>query len=433
MSISEESTMACKITRYAATAMAIALLAVLAAPGQAQAAAAVVPIYRMYNAKTSEHLYTLNIGEYDACGRGAYADWRPEGVGWYAPKTSKTPVYRLYNRKSGDHHYTTSAGERDILVAQHGWTSEGIAFYSDDAKSLPLYRVYNGRLKRGQHHYTASTRERDVLSSSWGWAREGIGFYGAKASSSSFSQPTQRKWVVDKSAWDEPVYESVWVQDSAAWDEPTYTTKSYYLMSDGAKFYDDGEAYAYQEQKALEGNGVYVSVQYEQVQTGTIHHEATGHYEPGADRHDPPRGHRPLRAAPDRHDPPRRGRPLGVATGNSVKQMRGDDMTTATEIEAMAMAVATVPEDQLMQLKDNTGKVLFEGTLEECQAMQRKHKRRAKTKRTLKTVGGGVLGLLLYVLKLAWALFELGARAIVGMFGWTFRMIMTAFFLRGPQ
>ncbi len=108
-------------------------------------------------------------------------------------------------------------------------------------------------------------------------------------------------------------------------------------------------------------------------------------------------------------------------------------MTTATEIEAMAMAVATVPEDQLMQLKDNTGKVLFEGTLEECQAMQRKHKRRAKTKRTLKTVGGGVLGLLLYVLKLAWALFELGARAIVGMFGWTFRMIMTAFFLRGPQ
>ena len=139
-----------------------------------------VPIYRMYNYKTSEHLYTKNVGEFNSCGYGNYRDWQQENVAWNAPASSGTPVYRLYNPVSGDHHYTTGAGERDVLVSKHGWHYEGIEFYSDDARGVPLYRVYNGRLMRGQHHYTSSMAERNMLTRSYGWSDEKIGFYGVK-------------------------------------------------------------------------------------------------------------------------------------------------------------------------------------------------------------------------------------------------------------
>ncbi len=138
----------------------------------------VVPVYRLYNKKTSEHLYTINYGEFRDLPKITKGDWVQEGIAWYAPKKSKTPVYRLYNKKSGDHHYTTSKQEADTLVKRHGWTLETTAFYSDDARRVPLYRLYNGRLQRGQHHYTADSNERSVLSSKHGWKYETIGFYG---------------------------------------------------------------------------------------------------------------------------------------------------------------------------------------------------------------------------------------------------------------
>ena len=142
------------------------------------------PLYRMYNTKTSEHLWTRNKKEYDSCGTGNYRDWKAEGVAWYAPVSSSKPVYRLYNPKSGDHHYTTSLGEKDKLVSSGQWRDEGIAFFSAtkrDANTIKIYRVYNSRLKRGQHHYTKSAAERDSLVKNNGWKDEGVGFYGFRS------------------------------------------------------------------------------------------------------------------------------------------------------------------------------------------------------------------------------------------------------------
>ena len=136
-----------------------------------------VPVYRMYNTKTSEHLYTPRKGEYDAGGYGAYADWRQEGVCWWSPtKTAPgaKPVYRLYNTKSGDHHYTTSVGEQSILIAGGDWVDEGIAFYSGG--KISVYRLYNGLLKRGQHHYSTSVGECNALINDYGWSYESVGF-----------------------------------------------------------------------------------------------------------------------------------------------------------------------------------------------------------------------------------------------------------------
>lgn len=137
-----------------------------------------VPVYRMYNRRTSEHLYTTNEAEYMLCGTGNYRDWRMEGIGWFAPRSSSAPVYRLYNPGLGDHHYTASLAEAQNLMRNHGWRYEGICWYSDTQHRVALHRVYNGRLRAGQHHYTTSTGERDSLIAHAGWRNEGIGWYG---------------------------------------------------------------------------------------------------------------------------------------------------------------------------------------------------------------------------------------------------------------
>ena len=235
----------------AAVAAAL-LLALLAAPATASAATAgdTVRVYRMYNAVTSEHLYTTSLAEYSMCGSGPYRDWRAEGVAWRAPADRGTPVMRLYNVRSGDHHYTTSAVERDALVALGDWRAEGVAFLSataSDEGSYPIWRVYNGRLRRGQHHYTRAAGERDALVASHGWRAEGLGFRGVR----------------------------VWVEDSPAWDEQVQVGERI-VCSDGTEWGSEDAAWAHMEEEALAGKSVSYSVQpnYE-----TVHHDATGHWE----------------------------------------------------------------------------------------------------------------------------------------------------------
>ena len=96
-------------------------------------------------------------------------------------------------------------------------------------------------------------------------------------SASSPSQPSQQAhthtWVpVTSQQWhSNPV--SVWVQDSAAWDEPVYTTEGHYFCSICG---DVGQNPGHPSQY---GRGHNVSVKGVKVQTSTVHHDATGHYE----------------------------------------------------------------------------------------------------------------------------------------------------------
>lgn len=91
------------------------------------------------------------------------------------------------------------------------------------------------------------------------------------------SQPSkpqhQHNWVAQTT--------QQWVQDSAAWDEPVYENKKvvqYTCGTCGATF---GSAYDAETHVAHSDNcmNFYDSSYNKQVQTGTIHHEATGHYE----------------------------------------------------------------------------------------------------------------------------------------------------------
>ena len=133
-----------------------------------------IPMYRMFNKGTLEHLYTDSKRERNAL---AGSGWIYEGIAWYAPEKSKTPVYRLYNPILKDHHYTNDAHERDVLSTKHGWIYEGIGWYSDDAKTVPIYRRFYPFITSGSHHYTNSLNEAKHLVKV-GWIDEGIGWYG---------------------------------------------------------------------------------------------------------------------------------------------------------------------------------------------------------------------------------------------------------------
>ncbi len=135
------------------------------------------PIYRLYNPKTKEHLWTASKNEYNVLAKSH--GWKQEGVAWYAPDSGK-PVYRLYNPKSHDHHYTSDANEVKILSTKYGWTKDnnGKAVFYSGGKT-PIYRLYNKNFKIGSHHLTKSKKEYDTLPK-YGWKQEGTAMYAVK-------------------------------------------------------------------------------------------------------------------------------------------------------------------------------------------------------------------------------------------------------------
>lgn len=159
------------------TTLAMLFALLLAAPQCAVAATAstgAVPLWRLYNQWTGEHLYTTEAAEYtqlDTLG------WSREGIAWMAPQASGTAVWRLYNPWSGDHLYTTSASEYQELV-RYGWSGEGTVFFSAESDGVPIYRLYNPWLTAGTHLYTTSPAERNSLVR-LGWQSEGTAFYGS--------------------------------------------------------------------------------------------------------------------------------------------------------------------------------------------------------------------------------------------------------------
>lgn len=127
-----------------------------------------VPVYRLYNMITSEHLFTTDKTEYDnwvAVGKKNKDFWIGEGIAWLAPKTGKN-VYRLYNSGLGalgksSHYYTSDEKEIKSLTTKYGWKKEtqfsgGFVFKSGGSGAI--FTCYNEALGSA-HHYTASKSE----------------------------------------------------------------------------------------------------------------------------------------------------------------------------------------------------------------------------------------------------------------------------------
>ncbi|MDE5757280.1 MAG: hypothetical protein K2H85_01575, partial [Allobaculum sp.] len=141
-----------------------------------------IPMHRLYNPNTGEHLYTADTNERNTLTK---IGWNSEGIGWIAPEISSIPVYRLYNpiTEGGDHHYTMDIKERDTLRVL-GWKYEDVGWYSvneKDRNAVPLYRQYNPNQYAANHNYTVDRNEHVTLIG-LGWKDEGTAWYGLKSS-----------------------------------------------------------------------------------------------------------------------------------------------------------------------------------------------------------------------------------------------------------
>lgn len=138
-----------------------------------------IPVYRMYNPITSEHLYTTDANEVEVLFKEH--GWGKEGIGWFS-STSGTPIYRLYNPGLGNHLYTSDANEIEVLTTQHGWVKDNngqpVMYSTGNKSDIPIYRVYNEVLS-GMHHLTTDENEYNILPD-YGWQQEGISMYAIK-------------------------------------------------------------------------------------------------------------------------------------------------------------------------------------------------------------------------------------------------------------
>ena len=128
-----------------------------------------VPLLRLYNPYSGEHLFTTNSYEAaDLVSRG----WNSEKSDGLVNLKEGTPVFRLYNEWTGDHHYTSDTNEVNACIKQ-GWTNEGIQFCSDEDATTDVYSMYNPYVTRFYHHYTADANEMAKMQSD-GWRQENV-------------------------------------------------------------------------------------------------------------------------------------------------------------------------------------------------------------------------------------------------------------------
>lgn len=135
-----------------------------------------VPLIRLYNARTNDHLYTSSRVEAVQAGAVGY---RIEGEMGYLYEQgqfngqSEAVLYRLLNPRNGKHFYTTS-GQENAAATASGYISEGIVGVlpgSTTEYSLDIFRLYNR--KQDNHFYTTNVSERDTLLSA-GYISEGV-------------------------------------------------------------------------------------------------------------------------------------------------------------------------------------------------------------------------------------------------------------------
>ena len=135
-----------------------------------------VPVYRLYNSITSEHLFTTNKTEYDKFVDLSKTDgdaWIGEGINWFAPATGNV-VHRLYNEGLGamgrsSHYYTADEAEIANLLTQ-GWTDDGADNQFMSGGDISIWTCYNEDLGSA-HHYTSNESEWRGLSAH-GWNLE---------------------------------------------------------------------------------------------------------------------------------------------------------------------------------------------------------------------------------------------------------------------
>lgn len=133
------------------------------------------PIYHVVN--TSTRAAVLTSWESEANNASKYGFGAPETIfqASRTPEKGLLPVYRLYNPKTNDFLYTVGENEKNNTAPRYGYVYDQIAFYAQPyAKqgAQPVYRYH----QNGKHRYAITQAQRDALTAS-GWKQINISFY----------------------------------------------------------------------------------------------------------------------------------------------------------------------------------------------------------------------------------------------------------------
>lgn len=123
-----------------------------------------VRVYKLYNKKTKDRMYTTDLAEYNRLGK---KKWKKQGVAWYAPQVGKA-VYCQYNKKQKQHQYTTAKKVKGWKVQYKGKP----VFYAGG--SVKVYHLYNPKAKKS-HYYTTSAAEYKKMAKKK-WKKKGSPF-----------------------------------------------------------------------------------------------------------------------------------------------------------------------------------------------------------------------------------------------------------------
>lgn len=130
-------------------------------------------IYRIMDPVTEERLLTTSANE---VGKLQAKGWLLEASPGYSG--GNVAVYRLYNIKTGEHLYTSDLRERTYLT-QREWIYDNNGrpmFYAAKSGSRPMYRLYNNRkTPQGSHLYTSDQAEVRRLTANHGWTYDNAG------------------------------------------------------------------------------------------------------------------------------------------------------------------------------------------------------------------------------------------------------------------
>lgn len=144
-------------------------------------------IFRLVNATPFHHFWTVDPFEKNAVvAAGQTLEGSPFRA-YNAPPTGAAagaiPIYRLFNALSGDHLFTKDLVEVISATASAGYTLEGTGYWAFNASEDPastifttaLYRLWKSAGK--DHFYTTDLAERTTAVNTFGYALEGIGYF----------------------------------------------------------------------------------------------------------------------------------------------------------------------------------------------------------------------------------------------------------------
>lgn len=140
-----------------------------AAPKPAAVNATKKPIYQLWSAVQSDHVYTNSESEKNQLKAKGFEDQGITGYIYDKQVAGSAPLYRLYSAGLTDHFYTNSENQRSQAKAGGGkYVDEGVVGYvmsSQVAGSTPLYQLYSASYP--DHFYTAQTWSRDNAKASF--------------------------------------------------------------------------------------------------------------------------------------------------------------------------------------------------------------------------------------------------------------------------